>query len=167
MTTREERAEALAGLSFEEQVDRAFHKILKCANAKEQSSQKMEEKLAFAGFSPQASEAAMSRAICASIISDERYADCLIRSTLAQGKGLERILAEIEALDVNVEDLDAYQEYVQDVSPTMEERAIRYLEKHPTQAKDAYSACMRKLLNRGYSTDVASHATKAYLASHG
>lgn len=153
---------AVSDLPFEEQVDRAFSKIIRCVNVREQSTVKMREKLARAGFSYQASEMALERAVRISMIDDARYAECLIRSALSQGKGLHFVLKEIESLEVDLDELDAYQEYLEEHSDTMIDRALEHLRRHRTSSKNVQAACFRKLMARGYGTRVATEAAALY-----
>lgn len=151
-------------LTFQEETERAFAKILRCANAKEQSSVKMAEKLARAGHSPEAVHAALSRAMDAHIIDDVRYAEMLIRSALAQGKGLRFVLKEVESLGVEAEGLDAYRSYVEEQGSwdSQVERALSVLGRKRCTAKNVQASCYRRLMAKGYGPEVASEAARLF-----
>lgn len=149
-------------LPFEEQVERAYAKIIRCVNVKEQSSVKMREKLTAAGYSYQASEMALAKALRCHVIDDVRYAECLIRSALSQSKGLHFVLQEIDALGLQAEELEAYKEYLEDHADAMTDRALEYLRRHSCTSKNPQAACYRKLMMRGYGTRVASEAATLY-----
>lgn len=149
-------------LTFEEQVELAFAKIIRCANAKEQSTVKMKEKLIYAGFAEQAAEAALERAMRLHIIDDIRYAECLIRSALSQGKGLQFVVKEIESLEIDIYELEAYQDYLRDHAEAMTERALQYLRQHRCHSKNPKASCYRKLMSRGYGSRVAAEAAELY-----
>lgn len=149
--------------SVQEDVEKAFEKIIRCVNVREQSSQRMREKLHHAGFSVSVSETALARAVACGAIDDARYCECLIRSALSQGKDLRFALKEIEALDVDVAHIEAYQEYLE-LSPEQHiERALAVLRKSRITSKNVYASCQRKLLAKGYSYHIASQATHLYL----
>lgn len=149
-------------LSFDEQVDLAFNKIVRCAKVKEQSSKRMAAKLEQMDFKPVVIKAALDRAIRCSYINDHRYAECLIRSALSQGKGISFALKEIESLGISPDDLDAYQDYLEAGEDHAFEQALEFLNRHPSHARDLYSACCRKLVSKGYSQEIAMRAARAY-----
>lgn len=159
-------ASDLADLPLEDQAERAFNKILRSASAREQSSARIKEKLACAGFSSEVIQLALTRAQHAHIIDDHRYADCLIRSTLAQGKGLELASKEIEDLGISLSSLDAYQEFLEDHADHMTERALEVLRNHHTSSKNLWASCHRKLISKGYSNAVATEATRIFCQQH-
>lgn len=162
-----EKTERFSGLSLEERTDKAFAKIIRCAQAKERSTEQMRKKLSDSGFDAACIDMALERAIEASIIDDRRYCDALIRATLAQGKGLHFAMKEAEELGIDATSLDAYQECFEDGSEDMVERAVACLERHHTSSKNKHAACYRKLMSKGYDAQVASEAARIWCERHG
>ncbi len=148
----------ISSLSLDEQKEKAYAKILRSASACEQSSIRMRKKLEYAGFSQDAIDFAMKKAIRVGVIDDVRYAECLVRSNALAGKGMEFVKKEIQSLGLYIEDLDAYQEYIQNGEDAQIDAALNLLIQHPSRAKDKRSAATRKLLNKGYSMSIASRA---------
>lgn len=118
----------------------------------------MRKKLEGAGFSQDAIEFAMEKAIRVGAIDDNRYAECLVRSNSISGKGMEFAKKEIAQLGLHIEDLEAYQEYMANGEDAQIEAAVDLLTRHPSRAKDKRSAALRKLINKGYSMPIASRA---------
>ncbi len=155
---RSNRAAELAELSLEEQQERAWAKVLRSASAYEQSSARMHAKLAAAGFAPDIVAFALEKAQRLGVIDDTRYAECLVRSTASAGKGMELIKREIRGLGLCIDDLEAYQEYLEAGEDAQIDAAVDLLTRHPTRAKDKRAAGLRKLISKGYSMPVASRA---------
>ncbi len=153
---------SVADLAPEEQAEAAFAKILRCVNARETSTSKMREKLLHAGFSPSVTEDALARAVSAGFIDDARYSDCLIRSALSQGKGLHFILKEIAALGIVPEELEAYQQYLEEDADDMVARALDMLRRRRPTAKDIQATSYRRLMTKGYGHAVAAEAARLF-----
>ncbi len=153
----------IASLSAVEQRDAAFAKVLRSASAAEQSSVRMRQKLSRAGYSDDAIDFALQKAVRVGAIDDERYAECLVRSHALAGKGMEFAKREIAALGLCIDDLIAYQEYQQAGEEAQIEAACDLLSRRPTRAKDKRAAAFRKLLAKGYSAPLASKAVSVWL----
>lgn len=153
---------SLEGLSSEEQAEAAFAKILRCANARETSTLKMREKLLHAGFPPNITEGALERAASAGIIDDARYCDCLIRSALSQGKGLHFVLKEAASLGIVPEELESYQQHLEEDADGMVDRALGVLRRRRPASKDIQAASYRRLMAKGYGHTVAAEAARLF-----
>ena len=146
--------------------ERAFQRVVRMLNASEQSSLKVREKLARAGYEDDIIEQAISRARACGIIDDSRYAETLVRSTISQGKGFRFAQAELEKLGIMLEDVAAYREHEEnsfdDASLTDEERALAFLEAHPPRAKNLRDAAFRKLMGKGYGPETAASVARRW-----
>lgn len=147
----------------QELFEKAFNKIVRSANARELSSVKAKSKLSQAGFPEAVIQKAIKHAVRLSIIDDVRYCECLVRSALSQSKGLRFVLKEIEELSIDPYSLDAFQAYAALSENDEINRALYLLNKRPCRAKDVRSSCMRRLLSKGYTFEVARSATKLYM----
>lgn len=150
-------------LSAEEQSRQAYAKVLRSASAYEQSSIRMRKKLEAAGYPQAAIDSAMDKAQRLGVIDDVRYAECLIRSTAAAGRGMELVKREVRDLGLFIEDLEAYQAYIADGEDVQIEAALDLLTRHPSRAKDKRAAGMRKLISKGYSMPIASRAVAIWI----
>lgn len=150
------------GLSAEECDRLAFDRIARSVAACEQSSQKMRKKLGAEGYPQDSIERALEKACRIGAIDDARYADCLVRNTLASGKGLEFALKEIEELGLDPYSLESYRDYEEQGEEAKVQRAVEFLESHRPRAKDLRGACYKKLVTRGYSSNIASTASRLF-----
>ena len=157
----------IESLPLDVQKEKAFNKVLRCLSASEQSSLKLRKKLENQGFCIEAIDDALERSIRLGIVDDVRYAECLIRSTVLSGKGLRNVRSEIERLGIDIDGLDSYQEYLDLGEEAEIERAVSYLESHPTRSKNPYQSCYRKLMGKGFEGDIIHRAVKEYLAVRG
>lgn len=146
--------------------DRAFQRIVRMLNASEQSSAKVREKLARAGFDDDIVEQAVLRAQECGIVDDARYAEVLVRSTISQNKGFRFARTELEDLGIALEDVTAYQEHEDRAAaePSMsdEDRAMIFLKTHPPHAKNLRDAAFRKLMGKGYDSDTAASVARRW-----
>lgn len=149
-----------------EECDRiAFDKLVRSVSASEQSTTKMRRKLNEAGLPESSIESAIEKAICIGAIDDKRYAECLVRSTIAMGKGLRFALKEIESLGIDPYELDSYNEHLEEGADANIERALDFLNRHPSRSKDVRGSAYRKLISKGYDGEVASTASRLYAES--
>lgn len=144
------------------EANEAFQKILRCVSVREQSTQRLRAKLAQAGFSEEAVEGALLRAVKVGAVDDGRYAESLVRQTLASGKGLRFALREIEDLGIDPESLDTYREHRGEGDGAERERALAVLAKHPPRARNIREAAYRKLMSKGFSSDVSASCARAW-----
>ena len=156
---------SLQGLTEDEIEKKAFSKILASASIAEQSTSKMRAKLEASGYPDASINNALEKACDLGIIDDRRYCECLIRSTLASGKGLSFVIKEIESIGIDIDTLDAYQDYLESGKDSLIENALNHLAKHPPRSKNPYASCYRKLVSRGFSHEIASDAARAYIDS--
>lgn len=157
------RKAKLDSLSPEDIDALAFDKLLASVSASEQSTAKINKKLKASGIPDASVEKAISKAVRIGVIDDARYSECLIRSAMATGKGISFVRDEIEQLGIDIESLDAYQEYQELGDEWQIEQALDFLKHHPPRCKDVYSGCLRKLISRGFSHDIALSAAKSYI----
>lgn len=79
-----------------DQADSAFKKIQRLLCIREHASALLYKRLLSSGYDDHIASEAVQRAINCGLVSDERYADVLVRSRLSQGKGLRGIAFELE-----------------------------------------------------------------------
>lgn len=141
--------------------ERAFRKIERLACAREQASIALLRRLAREGYSDEAAQAAVSRAIACGLVDDHRFADVLVRSRIAQGRGRRGIAAELSDLGIDPAEVralsDADREGDGEVS-----RALAVLERKPPRAKNRRDAAYRRLVQKGFASDVASTAARLW-----
>lgn len=143
----------------------AFRKIVRLCLVREQASEQLRRRLARDGFEPEAVEAALSRALACGLVDDARFADVLVRSRLAQGRGMRGIAAELEGLGIDADGVDALGERDGDDAGEVE-RALALLDRKPPRAKNRRDAAYRRLAQKGFSASVSSTAARLWCEAH-
>ena len=151
--------------SLAEEETKAFKKILKLASIREQASKKLHERLIKDGFSEQAVSNALGRAIEAHIVDDARYAEAFMRTQLAQGKGRRGIHRALEQLDIDSPSEETWQLAYEQFGNDELKRAIALLNRKPPRSKNLREGAYRKLIQKGYSGDVATSAARRWSES--
>lgn len=150
----------------EECNEAALARVYRSLAASEQSSHKLRRKMESEGYPSDSIEYALERAMTIGALDDERYCNMLVRSTLNQGKGVQKCLKEIESLNIDPMQLESYIEYLNNDDFSEIDRALDFLERHPTKAKDIRGSAFRKLVSKGFSFEIASKASEEYSRSH-
>lgn len=148
-----------------DELQRAKRKTERLCSAREQSSEGLRTRLMRDGFSKEVAEQAVSWALKYSIVDDMRFADALVRSRLAAGKGMAGIRRELAAHGIDADNVALFQGSDAFGSDMERERAIALLQRKPPRAKNARDAAYRKLVQKGFSSDVASSAARAWFES--
>ncbi len=139
-------------------VDAALKKILKFVSMREVSTAKLKQKLQERDFPEPVIYEAIEHAEAIGLVSNRRYAEALIRSRIASHKGLRPVLLEIEELDIDLFELDAYLEFLSLGEDGELDQALEFLQLHPPHSKNLRDGAFRKLINSGYSVSIASQA---------
>ena len=124
--------------------DAAFRKIERLCLVRERASEQLRQRLARGGFEAEAVEAALDRALACGLVDDGRFADVLVRSRLAQGRGRRGIAAELESLGIDADSVEAL------------------LDRKPPRAKNRRDAAYRRLAQKGFSASVSSTAARLW-----
>ncbi len=151
--------------SSADEIERAFRKVERLACMQEQASAALLKRLSREGFSEEASRAAVERALACGLVDDERYANVLVRSRLSQGKGIHGIACELEDLGMDPSCVQAFQE-AENSGIDEVKRAISLLERKPPQAKNKRDAAYRRLVQKGFTSSVASSAARQWCEMH-
>lgn len=168
---------------------RAFEKVTRLACARERGSRELADRLVLDGFSREVAKSAVQRALDCGLIDDMRYGAVLIRTRVSQGRGRKGIEDELERAGIAASDIPGWPEEffsVDDFDPFRVnanaedgvvgcsfgsessdeqevERALALLRRKPPRSKNIQASAYRKLVTKGYSTSVASAATRRFM----
>lgn len=156
------QSKKISDMPIAEQRCAAMGKIIRTVNICETSTLKMRAKLLAHGFDCEAAEDALAKAQESSLIDDLRYANCLVRSAIASRKGFARVEQELRQLGIDIHDVEAYIEFSDSGENSQLDMALEVLRRNPSKAKNRYAAAYRKLMSKGYSSDIASEASRAW-----
>lgn len=168
---------------------RAFEKVTRLACSRERGSRELIDRLVRDGFSQEVAESTVRRALDCGLIDDTRYGAVLIRTRVSQGRGRKGIEDELERAGIAASDIPGWPEEffsVDDFDPFRVnanaeddvvvcsfgsessdeqeiERALALLRRKPPRSKNVQASAYRKLVTKGYSTSVASAATRRFM----
>ena len=144
------------------EAERAFRKLVDLVNVSDRSEKAMRERLMRDEFDERAVEEAIERAKSYGFIDDRRFADVLIRSRISQGKGTAGIERELASHDIDPNDVPGWPyEYGIDSESELD-RALSFLERKPPRSKNLREGAYRKLMQKGFTSSVASSAARMW-----
>ena len=143
--------------------EEAFRRLLRLVDIQERSQLQMRNKLRQKGFSSFAIDAAIERAVKANIINDERFAEMLIASRVAQGRGFSGIERELKQNGIDPDSIKGWPyDFGFDENAEVE-RAVDLLQSKPPRSKNLRDGAYRKLANKGYSNSVCIKAIRIWI----
>lgn len=148
-------------------VEGAWRKIQRLCAVREQSSVLLAQRLVREGFDAACVDDAVERALACGLLDDARYAECLVRTRLAAGRGVAGIERELAKCGLSLGDVDGWPECFGQASDDEGElsRALALLRRNPPRSKNRREGAFRKLCSKGYSAGVASTAARMWSES--
>lgn len=143
----------------------ALSKIYDLINASEKSESTIRDRLKRAKYPEGDINDAVYRAKACGLIDDSRYARVLIQSRINQGWGSKGIERELLRNNIDPETLDEWP-YGYPLSDDEQfDRAMQLLERHPPRSKNAREGAYRKLVQKGYTSSIASQVARLWVES--
>lgn len=147
--------------SPEEELRRALKKVERLCAVREQASAPLKRRLVADGFSEESAEEAVACAVRWGYVDDARYADALVRSRLAAGKGCVGIARELSEAGIDPSSVASLLDAEAD-DDAESERALALLRRKPPRAKNAREAAYRRLVQKGFSSSTAARAARRW-----
>lgn len=144
-----------------------FKKVERLCLVREQSSLKLAQRLMREGYDERLVAEAIRQAQSWGLLDDARYAEVLVRSRLAAGKGIAGIERELAQCGIALEDVNGWPEEFEACRESEEERAFAVLRKHPPRSKNVREGAYRKLATKGFSASVAASVARAWAEQQG
>ncbi len=142
-----------------------MRKIERLCSVRERSSSSLKERLVRDGFPDDIAANAVSRAVECGLVDDARFADVLVRSRIAAGKGCAGIARELASHGIDASAVESYVEAVESGHDSEVSRAVSLLNRKPPRAKNAREAAYRRLVGKGFSSAAASSAAREWWES--
>lgn len=141
----------------------AMDKIAALVNVRERTAKECRRRLIEAGYEHDVAMRAVESALRCGLIDDKRYAAALIKGKVHQGWGKRKILMRLEEDGVSYEDIAACSDLF--ASPDEEyERAMYELAKKSARSQNPRATLTRRLLQKGYSMDLATRVVSDFMA---
>lgn len=145
--------------------EKAFAKVQRLACVRERCESELRARLAREGFSVEDADAAIRRAVACGLVDDMRYAEVLVRSRVAQGRGRRGIEDELSRIGIDAQSVAGWpHDFFPEDGREEVQRALELLRRKPPRAKNARAAAFRRLVGKGYSQQVAYDAARLYCA---
>lgn len=142
--------------------DKAYRKLLAFVSLRERSCEQTRKRLMESGFTEEVSLQAVERGRACGLLDDARFADTLIRSRLAQGRGSCCIARELVENAIDPDCIPGWpDEYLCAFDDELA-RALDLLKRKPPTAKNKREAAYRRLVQKGFSSAVAAQASRTW-----
>ena len=145
--------------TFEEQLKEAHKRTERLINVRDRSSEELRHRLLIAGFSEAVVDHEVKRALSSGLISDDRFMRLYIEGKKRNGWGQKRIEAELKRFGIEIRLHEDYPECFFSEEDEIK-RAKECLARYHSTAKDQWAAQYRRLIFRGFTTDIAQKALK-------
>ena len=158
-------ADEIAEDAPEELLKKAKKKIERLCAVRERCTSEVSERLHREDFPEGVVEEAVAWAVRCGFIDDARFADVFVRSRLAAGKGIAGISRELSSFGIDPQAVESLTDHENLGRDNEIERALALLRRKPPRAKNARDAAYRRLIQKGFSSDVASSAAREWFES--
>lgn len=145
---------------------KAMDKIAALVKVRERTAHECLVRLEGAGFESDVAQRAVQRAVECGLVDDQRYAAALIKGKVNQGWGRRKIVMRLQQDGVSDEVVFACEGLFASGQEEYE-RAMHELGKKSVQSKNPRATLVRRLLQRGYSQDLAFRAVDDFMAQEG
>ena len=146
-----------------EQHTKAMDKVRLLVNVRERSVLEIEKRLQKDGFTHEEIKDAIDTSLRCNLISNERFASAYIRGKVRLGWGKEKICSSLKQKGITDSEISKCED---DFLPDEEEyeKALEILQKRPSNSKNKLASYINRLVNKGYSFELANRAARDFIA---
>jgi regulatory protein len=147
----------VSALSVEAQRSEIQKRTEMLIRVRDRSECELKDRLARVGFDETIVEKEVTRARVAGLVDNERFTNLYVSGKKRSGWGQGRIENELQRFGIDLRQHEGYPEQFFGSEEELE-RALSCLARFKTTAKDKRSACYRKLISKGFSTEIINQA---------
>lgn len=145
----------------EKRKEGAFERIERLVSFRDYAGEEMKRRLAREEYDEGEIDEAVARAVRCGLIDDARFADAYVRGRLSKGCGVSGIESSLAQLGIDAADIEGWPEdYLDGADET--DRALAVLDAKPPRAKNMREAAYRRLMGKGYGSDVSARAARIW-----
>ena len=146
----------------------AFARIERLVSFRDFASEELRKRLAREGYDEAHASEAIDRALRCGLVDDLRFADAYVRGRLSKGQGVHGIEAALTQLNIDASALPGWpEEYLPDGEGGELDRALALLDAKPPRSKNLREGAYRRLVLKGFSSDVAASAARRWAEAIG
>lgn len=147
---------------IKESIDKCFKRIVVLINYRERCCEELRQRLVGREkFDEEVFEKALSKAIKYDLVDDERYAEMYAFCKTQCFRGVYCVEQHLRRMKIDFESMPKVMRILEEAGLHEEKNAKEYVAAHSSNSKDQYSGNVKKLLNRGFSIEVAMRAVKS------
>lgn len=141
--------------------DAAFKRIIKLVSVRDRCRSELADRLRTEDFPQESIDDALERAQRVLIVDDMRFAEQYIRGHISAGKGSAGIERELARFNISAFEVPGWPYEFFDEDDEFD-RALNLLRNHPPRSKNPRESAYRKLVQKGYGSDIAASASRAW-----
>lgn len=140
-----------------------FSRIVRLLSVRDYASAELVRRLSREGYDSEEAEAAVARAVSCGLVDDLRFAESFARGRISRGRGVAGIERELSDLGIEASALPGWpDEFLGGGFDAEFDRAMALLERKPPRSKNVRESAYRRLISKGFSSDVSARAARTW-----
>lgn len=150
--------------AFAEGASRCYKRIITLVRYRERCEQELYKRLVLKEkFKVDDFNKALAKAKKYDLVNDSRYAELYTFSKTHSFHGVYGVIKHLKDMNIEFSNNDCVLDIIEDAKINEYSQATLFLKRHPSKAKNLYSSYVNKLINRGYSFEIAQKVTKDFI----
>lgn len=144
-------------------VDKCFKRMVVLINYRERCCEELRQRLVGReNFDKDVFEKALNKAKRYGLVDDARYAEMYAFCKAQCFRGVYGIEQHLRRMKIDFESIPKVMQILEKARLLEEKTAKEFVATHPSTSKNQFNANVKKLIHRGFSTEVAFKAANAY-----